>query len=415
MDSPYTIHTLDNGLKVVIEVMPDVHSAAAGFLSRTGARDETPERAGISHFLEHLMFKGTAKRSWREITIDFDRMGSTYNAFTSEDRTVYYGWVREGDIGPQIELLADMMRSKLPAEELEMEKKVVLEEIAMSKDQLEHVAYDFIQEKVFAGHPLAWPILGYEKTVSNLNREVMVDYHASRYAPDNMTLVVTGKVEPAQIIGLAEEHCGQWKPHNGRAPRRPPAIREGTDVLITDRFNQQIVALSFPSIGATHPLSESAETAATILGAGDNSRFFWNIVQEGISPRAGTYRVEYQDCGLMILLGACQPENAERLLETMQAEASRICREGVEPRELERVKNKKRTALAVEAEAPYHRLSQIMDDVDYRGGPRTVDEMLAEVDAVTADSILEYFKACPIDRGGHLASVGPRDWPKNGA
>ena len=415
MDSPYTIHTLDNGLKVVIEVMPDVHSAAAGFLSRTGARDETPERAGISHFLEHLMFKGTAKRSWREITIDFDRMGSTYNAFTSEDRTVYYGWVREGDIGPQIELLADMMRSKLPAEELEMEKKVVLEEIAMSKDQLEHVAYDFIQEKVFAGHPLAWPILGYEKTVSNLNREVMVDYHASRYAPDNMTLVVTGKVEPAQIIGLAEEHCGQWKPHNARSPRNPPDIHEGTDVLITDRFNQQIVALSFPSIGATHPLSESAETAATILGAGDNSRFFWNIVQEGISPRAGTYRVEYQDCGLMILLGACQPENAERLLETMQAEASRICREGVEPRELERVKNKKRTALAVEAEAPYHRLSQIMDDVDYRGGPRTVDEMLAEVDAVTADSILEYFEACPIDRGGHLASVGPRDWPKNGA
>ncbi len=411
MNNPYTTHTLDNGLKVVIEVMPDVHSAAAGFMSRTGARDETPERAGISHFLEHLMFKGTAKRSWREITIDFDRMGSTYNAFTSEDRTVYYGWVREGDIGPQIELLADMMRSQLPAEELEMEKKVVLEEIAMSKDQLEHVAYDFIQEKVFAGHPLAWPILGYEKTVSNLNREVMVDYHASRYAPDNMTLVVAGKVEPARIIGLAEEHCGHWTPHNGRTPRRPPAICQGTDVLTTDRFNQQIVALSFPSIGATHRLNESAETAATILGAGDNSRFFWNIVQAGISPRAGTYRVEYEDCGLMILLGACQPENAERLLETMQAEASRICREGVEPRELERVKNKKRTALAVEAEAPYHRLSQIMDDVDYRGGPRTVDEMLGEVDAVTADSILEYFEICPIDRGGHLASVGPRDWP----
>ena len=164
MNNPYTTHTLDNGLEVVIEVMPDVRSAAAGFLSRTGARDETPERAGISHFLEHLMFKGTAKRSWREITIDFDRMGSTYNAFTSEDRTVYYGWVREGDIGPQIELLADMMRSKLPAEELEMEKKVVLEEIAMSKDQLEHVAYDFIEENVFAGHPPPWPILGYEKT-----------------------------------------------------------------------------------------------------------------------------------------------------------------------------------------------------------------------------------------------------------
>jgi predicted Zn-dependent peptidase len=338
-------------------------------------------------------------------------MGSTYNAFTSEDRTVYYGWVREGDIGRQIELLADMMRSQFPAEELDMEKKVVLEEIAMSKDQLEHVAYDFIQEKVFAGHSLAWPILGYEETVSNLSRDVMAEYHAGRYAPDNMTLVVAGGVEPDRIIELAEKHCGGWTPRDGRSARRPPAIHEGTDVLVTDRFNQQIVALTFPSVGATHPLNESAETAATILGAGDNSRFFWNIVQAGISPRAGTYRVEYEDCGLMILLGACQPENAERLLETMQAEASRICRDGVEPRELERVKNKKRTSLAIEAEAPYHRLTQIMDDVDYRGGPRTVDEMLADVDAVSADSIHEYFESCPIDRGGHLASVGPRNWP----
>ena len=110
MSDPYTLHTLDNGLQIVIEQMVDVRSAAAGFLVRTGARDETPDVAGISHFLEHMVFKGTAKRSWREITVDFDRMGSTYNAFTSEDRTIFYGWVRKYDITKQIELLADMMQ-----------------------------------------------------------------------------------------------------------------------------------------------------------------------------------------------------------------------------------------------------------------------------------------------------------------
>jgi len=137
---PYTLHTLGNGLRVVIEEMPDLRSAAAGFLVDTGARDEAGSLAGVSHFLEHMMFKGTSKRTWRDITIDFDRMGSTYNAYTSEDRTVYYGWVRSADIGKQIELLADMVRSALPPEEFDMEKNVVLEEIAMSKDHLEHVA-----------------------------------------------------------------------------------------------------------------------------------------------------------------------------------------------------------------------------------------------------------------------------------
>ncbi|MCH7808285.1 MAG: insulinase family protein, partial [Planctomycetes bacterium] len=160
MKNPYTLHTLDNGLRIVIERMPDVRSAAAGFLVQTGARDDPAPLAGVSHFLEHMMFKGTPKRTWREITVDFDRMGSSYNAFTSEDRTVYYGWVRQADIGAQLELLADMMRSTLPVGEFETEKKVVLEEIAMSKDSLEHVAFDFLQEKVFAGHSLAWPILG---------------------------------------------------------------------------------------------------------------------------------------------------------------------------------------------------------------------------------------------------------------
>ena len=144
-DNQYTLHTLSNGLQIVIERMPDVKSAAAGFLVRTGARDETRELAGVSHFLEHMMFKGTSKRTWRDITVDFDLMGSTYNAFTSEDRTVYYGWVRKADIARQMELLADMIRSVIPEDEFTTEKNVILEEIAMAKDNLEHVTFDFLQ------------------------------------------------------------------------------------------------------------------------------------------------------------------------------------------------------------------------------------------------------------------------------
>jgi predicted Zn-dependent peptidase len=407
---PYTLHTLDNGLRLVIERMPELRSAAAGFLVDTGARDETAPMAGVSHFLEHMMFKGTAKRGWREITIDFDRMGSHYNAYTSEDRTMYYGWVRSADVGRQMELLADMVRPALPQEEFDMEKNVVLEEIAMSKDHLAHVAFDFLQEKVFAGHPLAWPVLGYEQTVRDMTREQMWEYFESRYVPDNMMLVVAGNVDPQEIIGTTEALCGSWPASKTGARRLPPRIHSGVDVLQVDRFKQQIVALSFPAVSACDPRAETAAAAATILG-GDNSRFFWNIVQTGVAPRAGAYHMDFTDCGLMILYGAGQPENVEKLLEAMRAEADRICSEPVLAHEVERVKNKRRTLLAVEAEAPYHRLSQLMDDMQYRGAPRSVEQMLAEVDAVSAETIREDLQEYPINVEGHLISVGPRNWP----
>ncbi len=408
--NPYTMSTLPNGLRIVIEHMPDVRSAAAGFLVRTGARDETPDVAGVSHFLEHMCFKGSPRRNWQQINIDFDEMGSNYNAFTSEERTFYYGWVRKADIDRQIELLADMMRATLPQSEFDMEKNVIIEEIAMSNDRIEHAAFEFLQEKVFAGHPLAWPVLGYERTIRPLERQAMADYFARRYAPDNMVLIVAGRVEPQQVIDAAAQYCGEWKPAGDRSNRARPAIRSGTAVKVIDRFQQQIVALSFPAVGASDPLVETAQALASILG-GDNSRFFWNIVQTGLSPRAGAYHLDYADCGLLLLSGQCKPEGAEKLTEALQREAARVCKERVEEREVQRVKNKRRTALAVESEAPYYRLVQIMDDVDCRGAPRTVAERLADVDAVSADSIAEYLAGYPIDRDGFLISVGPREWP----
>ncbi|MBU0717680.1 MAG: insulinase family protein [Planctomycetes bacterium] len=412
MNDPYTLHTLDNGLRVVIETMPDVRSAAAGFFVRAGARDETPELAGVSHFLEHMMFKGTSQRGWREITIDFDRMGSLYNAFTSEDRTVYYGWVRSADIGRQIELLADMMHSVLPGAEFDMERNVVLEEIAMSKDHLEHVAFEFLQEKVYAGHPLAWPVLGYADTIRGLTRDQMWGYFQQRYAPDNMMFVVAGNVDSAKIIGLVEKYCGAWRPSGIPTQRTVPTMNTGTDTLEVDRFNQQLVALTFPACSAADDLAETAEAAATILG-GENSRFFWNIIQAGVSPRAGVYHLDYTDCGAMIFYGLCQPAGAEKLRDAFRAEAKRICAERVQDREVERVKNRRRTSLAVEAEAPYHRLTQLMQDMEHRGAPRTVEQMLAEVDAITAEGIHAYFEKYPINTEGHLTSVGPRRWPED--
>ena len=409
-DNPFHSHTLSNGLRIVVEQMPGVRSAAAGFLARTGSRDETPELAGVSHFLEHMCFKGTPKRTWAQINTDFDRMAVSYNAFTSEERTFYFGWVQQEKVEDQIELLADMMRSRIPPDEFDMEKKVVLDEIARSNDQSVHVAYDFLQRQVFKGHPLDWPVLGYDKTVTDLTRDQMHAYFQSRYAPNNLVLIVAGNVDPANIVDLAERYCGDWPAADDRPERKPPVFHPGTGVKQVERFNQQIIALVFRAPSVVDPWHETAGATAAILG-GANSRMFWNIVQAGLSPDASCHRLPYCDTGLMVLWGQTDPDKCEELAEAMQTEARKICTTKVEESEVQRVKNKSRTALAVEAEVPYSRLVQIMGDVDHRGQPRTVEQRLAAIDAITVDAVAEYLAAYPLDRDGHFISVGPRDWP----
>ncbi len=415
MNQPFVDHTLPNGLRIVMEVMPDVKSAAAGFYARAGGRDETPELAGVSHFLEHMCFKGSAKRNWRQITVDFDDMGSTYNAYTMQDRTFYYGWVPAKQIGAQIELLAEMMRSILPPAEFDMEKKEVLEEIAMSNDQLEHLAYDFLSEQIFPGHALAWPVLGYEQTVRDMTRDQMHDYFLSRYAPNNLVLVAAGRIDPQRIIDLASEICGDWKPSPKLSPRIAPTFVPGNSCQVHERFTRQELGHVFLSNGGCDPLEETAEALASILGGG-NSRFYWQIEQQGIAPDVSVWRIDYEDCGVMVLAGECDPDKCEQLADAMHTEAVKLTRDGALPEEVQRVKNHRRTSLALESESPYYRLGQILDDVDYRGGPRTVQQRLAEVDAVSVESIAEYLDKYPITEGGHFISVGPRDWvPSGGA
>lgn len=411
--SRFAERRLSNGLHVLVETMPDVASVAAGFLVRTGARDETPELAGVSHFLEHMCFKGTPKRDWHQITIDFDGMGSTYNAFTSKEKTFYFGWVRSADLERQTELLADMMRSLIPPAEFDMEKKVILEEIAMAGDQIDRHLYDLLHEKVFAGHPLAWPVLGTSATVSALSREAMHDYFVRRYNPANMVLLVSGAVEPQTAFDLAEKICGGWPAGPPRPVRTPPRMQsQGVAVAPIERFTQQAIALAFPAPSAVDPLDETAETLAAVLG-GQNSRFFWNIIQAGVAPVASALRVDYCDNGVMLIFGFCEPQHCDRLRDALVKQLTDLATGGVSDAELQRVKNRRRTALAGEAESPYHRLMQLAHDVDMLGRPRGVEERLAAVDAVTPARIGEYLERYPLGDRYYLVSVGPRSWPNS--
>ena len=200
-------HTLDNGLKIVVELNSSVYSVAAGFFVRTGSRDETPEVSGVSHFLEHMAFKGNDKYSADDVNRIFDEIGANYNASTGEEVTMYYASVLPEYLDKTLELLTVLMQPSLAQEDFDMEKNVILEEIGMYDDQPAFTTYDNLMATHFANHPLGKSVLGTRESITALTSEQMRAYHADRYKAGNITLAVTGNTDFDTLIKLIEKHC----------------------------------------------------------------------------------------------------------------------------------------------------------------------------------------------------------------
>ena len=412
MPSTFAEHQLPSGLRVVCEVMPGVRSAAVAFLARTGARHETPTQHGVSNFLEHMCFKGTSRRDARAINVRFDDLGSIYNAYTSKEHTVYYGWVPAPRLEDQLELLADMLRPALPPEEFETERKVILEEIAMNDDSLDRLVWNFAHEVIFGGHSLGHEVLGEKETIQGLPRETMVAYHDRRYAADNVCLLAAGALEPEAVFAATGRHCGDWcRGDNGTLATAPvPPLPTGVRKLKLDRFKRQIVMLVYPAVPRGDADEESLEAFTSLFG-GHNSRCYWNIVQKGICTEAGAFWIAYEDCGVVALYADGEPERCEQMLAALRDEARKVSEAGFRPDEVQRVKNQRRTHLALEAENPRTRVMQLVDDLETHGCVRTPDARLAAVAAVSEKTITACLARHPISGYGLLLSCGPRDWP----
>src|SRR5689334_16789389 len=209
---PLTFHhkQLPNGLDIVAEENPDSHSFAAGLFVKTGARDEDANVNGVSHFLEHMMFKGSDKYTWEDVNRIFDEIGARYNAFTSQEMTAYYANVLPEFTERAIEHLAHLLRPAIRTSDFDTEKNVILEEIAMYLDDPGHRLYEKLMELHFGNHPLSMSILGPSESIQKLQRDQMADYFRHRYGPGNMVLVASGKLEFDEIVGLADKYMGSW-------------------------------------------------------------------------------------------------------------------------------------------------------------------------------------------------------------
>ena len=310
---PFRHHTLDNGLgNRRRNRARRAYSAAYGFFVRTGARDETDAVSGVSHFLEHMVFKGSANRTATEVNRDLDDLSAGSNAYTSEEQTVYYATILPDDQENIVELLADMMRPALRQDDFDTEKQVILEEIAKYDDQPpSRSAAEKCMMAFFGEHPLGKSILGTPASVGGLARDQMLAYFEQRYSPKNMVLAAAGNIDFDSLILQAQNYCGRWAMFDAPAPNYPsPSTRPKiSEVIHKPLAVQQYIVQPFsPGPSATDADRYAARLLTTIIGDDSGSRLFWELVDTGKAESASIGTQEYQGAGVFFNLGsvACQ-------------------------------------------------------------------------------------------------------------
>jgi len=397
---------LDNGLEVIAEVGSKAYSTALGFFVNTGSRDETDELSGVSHFLEHMVFKGTPTRSAEDVNRELDEIGSQSNAFTSEEQTVFYARVLPEYQGRALDLLSDIMRPSLRDEDFNIEKQVILEEIAKYEDQPPFGAFEKCMAAHFVEHPLAHSILGTQESVGALTSEQMRSYFEQRYSPGNIVLVASGNVDFDQLVADADRRCGSWQRFD--APRETPraASHTGLEVIKKDAAAQEYVVQV-----ANGPASEdddrfAARLLATALGDDSGSRLFWELVDTGLAEFASMSPYEFQGTGIVLTYLACRPEDTAAGLQRVRQVFERAEKSGISEEELLRVKSKICSELVRQSESPARRLFAVGSNWLQRRAYMTVRETVDAYQATETTDLAAVLEKYPLTASTTVA-IGP--------
>ena len=398
---------LDNGLDIIGETSPPARSVSVGFFVRTGSRDEKPEVSGVSHFLEHMVFKGTPRRTALDVNLDFDRIGANYNAFTSEENTVFHASVLPEYLPQAVDILADILRPSLRGEDFDMEKNVIIEEIGMYEDQPMWVAYDHARKAFFADHPLGNSVLGTPASITALTRDQMQAYFDRRYVASNITVSAAGNFSFPELVKLVDKSCGGWS--SGRAVRQgiravPP--RAAFQVIQKEKVTQEHVFMVAPGPSADSPLRHAADTLAMVLGDDNGSRLYWALVDPGLADSADLGFHDNEGAGTFFTSFTCEPEKTQKNLAIIKGIFRQVQKEGISEAELAQAKSKILSRIVRASERPMGRMQALGMAWTYLGKYRSVDDDLKAFDAVTLKKIGQVLEQYPFDKLAILA-LGP--------
>ncbi|MGI8979408.1 MAG: M16 family metallopeptidase [Pirellulaceae bacterium] len=402
----FQTQTLGNGLEIVAEVNPQAYSASYAFFVKTGARDEWDEVSGVSHFLEHMVFKGTAGRSAADVNRELDELSSSSNAFTSEEQTVYYATTLPEDQPKIVHLLADMMRPALRQDDFDTEKQVILEEIAKYDDQPPYGAHEKCMAAHFGPHPLGRSVLGTAKSVGDLRREQMLEYFERRYSPRNIVLAAAGNVDFAQLIEEVEKNCGSWKPFEAARVSVRGRPHPGFVILHKPLAVQEYVIQIAAGPCAEDDDRYAARLLATILGDDTGSRFFWELIDTGLAESASIGVSEYQGSGIYMTGMSCEPDEAAGNLHIIREMLEDAQINGVTEEELNQAKNKVCAQIVLSAERPSSRMFSVGNGWVQRRQYKTIREGVEAYRKVTLQDIAAVLKKYPLTENTTVA-VGP--------
>jgi predicted Zn-dependent peptidase len=397
---------LDNGLEIVAECNPRAYSAALAFFVKAGSRDEGDENSGVSHFLEHMVFKGTSKRSAADVNRELDEVTSNSNAFTSEEHTVYYATMLPEYVPAALELMCDILRPSLREEDFETEKQVILEEIAKYEDQPPFGAHEKCMARHFGSHPLARSVLGTVDSVGALTPLQMRQYFEQRYSPGNIVLAAAGHLDFDHLVDWAAQYAGSWPSFATRRETPPAPQHEGLVVLHNELARQQYVVQIANGPSAEDDERHAARLLATIIGDDGGSRFFWELVDTGLADYAAIDPYDYQGAGIFMTSLCCTPETTQDNLRRMQDILREVERSGVTDAELEQAKNKICSHVVLNSERPGNRMFAVGGGWIQRREYRTVRQEVDLLRAVSSDEIADLLRKHPLTRTTTVA-VGP--------
>jgi len=379
--------TLSNGLVLIGEINPAAMSAAIGFFVRTGARDETSEINGVSHFLEHMLFKGTDRLSALEVNEAFDSRGAQFNAFTSEESTVFYAAVLPEYLEEITELWAELMRPALRDDDFNIEKNVIKEEIAMYQDAPSFDVIDRCRALHFGTHPCGYSVLGTVESIDALTAEQMREYFARRYAPNNRVVACAGHFDWERFCGAVEAAADSWPT---QAAGRTLSHYEGTkqkQQAAKPNLKRQHICLMHTGVSAQDPRRFAASLLGVIVGDDHGSRFYWELVDKALTEAASLHFGAMDGTGLFYSYICCGAENAPRVMGVVDNIFADLARDGITADELTMARNKVLSALVIKNELPMGRLVDLGFNWMYLGKYRSIEEDVEAIKSVRIEEV----------------------------
>ncbi|MGC9455362.1 MAG: M16 family metallopeptidase [Phycisphaerae bacterium] len=399
---------LDNGLTIIAEVNPQAASMAAGFFVRSGSRDETPEVSGVSHFLEHMVFRGTERRSAADVNREYDEIGAEYNAFTSQEATVYYAAVLPEFQTRMLDVLCDILRPSLRQEDFDTEKKVIVEEIALYEDQPRFRVFDNLMMRFFDGHPLGNRILGTRESIAAMKRDDMQAYFDRRYSPGNVTLTAVGNVDFDALTDQANRMCSHWRAFDVDRDRPAAAKRTAREVMLDEKLSREHVGIMSPAPSNQDADRYAAHVAATIIGDDTGSRLFYALVDPAIADDAAMSYDPMDGAGAFVTFISADATRAADAVGIAHEQFRRFAADGPTDAELTAAKNKIASGATLKSERPMGRLTAVGFDWMYRGEYLPLEKELQSVFDVTRDDVMRVVRSWDITSTTVLA-LGPLD------